>query len=118
MDLRSTSDEIRVFMEELVEHLKPVFPQYAAALASEIHGVKMTNERWNRIAAILASLAALPGRHFGQEEHDARNPALSAVVIAQKMASATFGGRCDIDSCLEIASFLAGDISQRFAKGT
>lgn len=103
-------------MEDLVEHLKPTFPLYAAALASEIHGYRMTNERWNRIAAILASLAALPGRHLGQAEHDARNPALSAIVVAQKMASATFGGRNDVDSSLEIAEYMVEDIRTRIEK--
>jgi hypothetical protein len=115
-DIRSASDRVRVFMEELVEHLKPRFPLYAAALAAEIHGYRMTNERWNRIAAILASLAALPGRHFGQEEHDARNPALSAIAVAQKMAAVTFGGRNDVGTSLDTAIYMVEEIEERIER--
>lgn len=119
MDERETSEHVRKFMLDLIEHLKPQFPSYAAALADQIHGTRMTNERWNRIAAILASLAPLPGRHFRQEEHDARNPALSAIVVAQKMASATFGGRRDAQSSLDLAVHLSDEIrAQLGPKGT
>jgi hypothetical protein len=119
MDERETSEYLRSFMVDLSEHLKSVFPQYSSALSGELHGTRMTNERWNRIAAILASLAALPGRHFGQEEHDARNPALSAIVIAQKMASVTFGGRRDAESSMSLAVHLADEIRAQIApKGT
>lgn len=116
MDERETSEHIRAFMVDLAEHLKPVFPHYAAALGGELFGTRLTNERWNRIAAILASLASLPGKHFGPEEHDARNPALSAVVIAQKMASATFGGRRDAESSLSLAAHLADEIKAQIQK--
>lgn len=113
MDERATSDRIKLFMQELAEYLKPTFPQYAAALAHEVHGTRMTNERWNRVAAILASLAALPGACFVREEHDARNPALSSVVIAQQMAVATFGGDRNVESNLSLAAYIADEISER-----
>lgn len=119
MDSRETSEQIRAFMQDLCEHLKPVFPQYAATLGNELFGTKLTNERWNRIAAILASLAALPGCHFGQAEHDARNPALSAIVIAQKMAYATFSERRDKGSTLDLALYLVEHIREQIElKGT
>jgi hypothetical protein len=119
MDERETSEHVRAFMVDLAEHLKPVFPQYATALSGELFGTRLTNERWNRIAAILASMAALPGKCFGPEEHDARNPALSAVVIAQKMASVTFGGRRDAESSLSLVVHLADEIRERMqSKGT
>lgn len=116
--ITDTSETVRSFMQGLADHLKPTFPQYAAALGGELFGTKLTNDRWNRIAAILASLAALPGRHFKMYEHDARNPALSAIVIAQKMAAATFGGRRDVTSCLEIAQYLIDEISERIGTGS
>lgn len=106
----STSTEVVQFMVFLSGHLKPTFPHYASALMDEVAGRKMTNERWNRIAAILSSLAALPGIHFGRDEHDARNPALSAVVVAQQMAAATFGGRNDVGNCLSLAVYVADEI--------
>lgn len=102
-------------MLRLADHISGQFPQYAAALRAEIHGRKLTNDRWNRIAAVLASLGALPGTAFAETEHDARNPALTAIVIAQKMASATFGGRNDVDSCMDLAVFLADEVSARIA---
>lgn len=115
----STSTEVVRFMVLLAGHLKPTFPHYAGALLDEVQGRKMTNERWNRVAAILASLAALPGYLFEQSEHDARNPALSAVVIAQKMASATFGGRNDVGLSLELARHIASELQEKLTpKGT
>jgi hypothetical protein len=108
----STSAEVVRFMMLLAEHLRPIFPHYASALLDEVQGRRMTNERWNRVAAILASLAVLPGYLLGKEEHDARNPALSAVVIAQTMASATFGGRNDVRSCLELVHYMVEDLKR------
>ena len=106
----STSTEVVRFMTLLAGHLKPTFPHYAGALLDEVQGRKMPNERWNRAAATLASLAALPGHLLEGDEHAARNPALSAVVIAQKMAQATFGGRSDAEGCLDLAKYMADEI--------
>ncbi len=115
MDITETSAYLGQFMLRLATHIEPHFPHYAIALRGEIHGRKLTNDRWNRIAAILSSLSALPGTCFGMEEHEARNPALSAVVIAQKMASATFGGR-NVDSYLDLAVYIADEITARIAQ--
>lgn len=101
---------VKAFMMDLAAHLKECFPYYAAALAGEVAGKKMTNDRWNRITAILSSLAALPGRFFTREEHDARNPALSAVTVAQAMASYTFGGRRSDPSTIEMAVWRSDEI--------
>lgn len=117
MEERNHSLEVVQFMGRLAAHIRPIFPQYAAALVDEIQGKKMTNEKWNRVAAILASLAALPGVHFRQEEHDARNPALSAIAVAQKMAAATFGGRGDSKGSLEFATWYAKEIDEMISKG-
>jgi hypothetical protein len=114
--VQSSAHVVR-FMVRLGEHLRPTFPQYAGALMDQIHGKKMTNDRWNRVAAILSSLAALPGTTFKQDEHDARNPALSAVVVAQRMASATFGGRNDVERCYDFAVYLSDEISPRLQTG-
>lgn len=110
-----TTDEeaalhVKTFMMDLVGHLKGCFPYYASALAGELAGKKMTNDRWNRITAILSSLAALPGRYLTREEHDARNPALSAVMVAQKMATYTFGGRGSGQRTMELAVWRADEI--------
>lgn len=116
-DTAETSACVVRFMIRIGEHLRPTFPQYARALLDEIQGKRMTNDRWNRVAAILSSLAALPGCTFGQDEHDVRNPALSAVLIAQKMASATFGGRSDVKQCYDLAVYLVDEISPRLQTG-
>lgn len=118
-ELRDTqSAHVVRFMIRLGEHLRPTFPQYAGALMDEVQGKKMTNDKWNRVAAILSSLAALPGTTFRSEEHDARNPALSAVAIAQKMAAATFGGHRNVDQCYEFAVYLSDDIAPRLKTGS
>jgi len=106
------------FMLRLGEHIRPTFPQYAGALMDEIQGKKMTNDKWNRVAAILSSLASLPGTTFRPEEHDVRNPALSAVAVAQKMAVATFGGQRNVDQCYEFAVYLSDEIAARLNTGS
>ena len=110
LDPEEASLHVKAFMMDMVGHLKPCFPYYATALAGELAGKKMTNDRWNRIQAILRSLAALPGTCFSREEHDARNPALSAVMVAQSMASYTFGGRGQSESTLSSAVYRADEI--------
>lgn len=116
LDERDTSISTVRFMQNLAEHLRPYFPHYAGVLLDEVNGKRMTNEKWNRVAAILSSLAALPGTCFLPEEHEARNPALSAVVIAQKMAYVSFGNRRDSNQCLELVMYLIDDIQKRFKK--
>lgn len=119
MEERDTqSAHVVQFMIRLGEHMRPTFPQYAGALLDEVQGKKMTNDKWNRVAAILSSLSSLPGVNFKQDEHDARNPALSAVAIAQKMAVATFGGHRNADQCYEFAVYLADDIASRLKTGS
>ncbi len=97
-------------MVRMAEYIRPVFPQYAGTLMDHVQGKKMTNDRWNAVAAILSSLGALPGRHFCELEHDTRNPALSAVVVAQKMAAITFGGRVDVEMTADFVEWLVKDI--------
>lgn len=117
MDLTEANAKLSRFLLRLADHMGTHFPHYASCLRDEICGRKMTNERWNRIAAILSSLSSLPGVAFNQDEHDARNPVLSAIVIAQKMASATFGGgRIDVKMCLELCDFLIAEIDHRMSK--
>jgi len=113
----NTSAEVVRFMIRLAAHLKPRFPAYAGAILDEVQGKRMTNDKWNRLAAVLSSLAAIPGSHLTREDHDARNPALAAVVVAQQMAAATFGGRIDpkerADFALWYSKEIDCDISQK-----
>ncbi len=116
MDLTEPNAKYSQFILRVADHLNTRFPQYASCLRDEIHGRKMTNDRWNNIAAILCSLAGLPGVAFNQSEHDVRNPALSAVVVAQKMASVTFGGgRVDVEMSLEFCDYIVAEIDERIS---
>lgn len=101
---------VKAFMMDLAGHLKGCFPYYAAALAGELAGKRMTNDRWNRVTAILSSLAALPGRFLTRDEHDSRNPALAAVTVAQAMAFYTFGGKRSDQSTVEMAVWRTDEI--------
>ncbi len=97
------------FMGRLAGYLATHFPHHSMALKSEIVGVKMTDSRWNRVAAVLASLHAVPGAGLSEVEHDARNAGLASIAIAQKMAASLFGGR-DPQSCRELAISIAEDV--------
>ena len=113
MELQDFSVQAGRFMLRVAEHIRPHFPQYASTLADQVQGRKMTNDRWNAVAAVLSSLGALPGTHFRPEEHDSRNPALAAVIVAQKMAAATFGGRVDVPMTLDFVGWLIKEIEDR-----
>jgi hypothetical protein len=80
-------------MDELVELLRPFFPFHAAAMSSELHGTKLTSDRWHRIAAAAASLHSIPGSALGPEEHDRRNLGLAGYNVALKMAAILFNSR-------------------------
>lgn len=80
------------------------FPYHGIALKSELEERRLTNDQWNKISAILASLRALPGIALIQEEHNVRNIVLSAIEIPRQMAQATFGVRGDERVYLERAN--------------
>lgn len=101
-----------VFMDRLASLLRTSFPLHSAALRSEVVGTRLTTDRWHRVASVLASLYAVPGFPLGSAEHDARNIALAAVVVAQKMAAASFGGR-DPAGCRDLALWRANELSGR-----
>ena len=99
-----------VFLDRIAAGLKPSFPLHAAALRGEVIGTRLTTDRWHRVAAVLASLHAVPGFPLGATEHDVRNAALAAIVVAQKMAAASFGGR-DPAGCRDFALWRANEIN-------
>lgn len=100
------------FIDRVAGVLKHSFPFHAAALRGEVIGTRLTTDRWNRIAALLASLHAVPGFTLGQREHDVRNLALAAIPVAQKMGAAGTGWRNPI-GCREVALWMADEISVR-----
>jgi len=102
--------EVTAFMDRLAAFLAPHFPGHAAALRGEIVGRRLTTDRWNRIAAVLASLYAVPGQFLLPEQHDARNAALAAVMVAQKMAAAGFVWR-DPEALRTTARWRAAEIT-------
>lgn len=100
------------FMESLSEALRERFPFHAMALRGEILGTRLTTDRWNRIAYVLASLHSVPGFPLTSDEHDVRRLGLQSVVVARKMAAASFGGR-DPVGCRELALWLAAEIGRK-----
>lgn len=105
------------FMERLAAFLDPHFPMHARLLRGETVGRRLTTDRWNRIAAALASLHAVPGAFLSPPQHSARNAALSAIVVAQKMAAAAFSWR-DPRAARDLAVWRAAEISGMMATPT
>lgn len=112
MDAAQANSTVGGFMERLAAFLSPHFPLHAAALRGEVIGTRLTTDRWNRVAAVLASLHAVPGQFLDAAQHGARNAALSAIVVAQKMAAAGFVWK-DPGRMWEFATWLATEISGR-----
>ena len=102
-------------MGRIAEWIRPHFPHHSSALRGEILGTKLTEERWHRVAAVIASLECIPGVPLTPYEHRVRNIALSSVGVAKKMASAKFGGR-DPDGCRSFAVWYAGEISDMMSR--
>lgn len=100
------------FMGLLSDALRGRFLFHAMALRGELLGTKLTAIRWNRIACVLASLHSVPGFPLTPDEHDVRRLGLQSVVVAQKMAAASFGGR-DPVGCREFALWLAAEIGRK-----
>ncbi len=107
------ADTTRAFMNALASWIAPRFPHHATAIQQELGRERLTTDRWNRIASLLAALHAMPGSELTPTEHDVRNIALSAVVVAQKMAAAGLGSTRDPDGCIDFAAWLAEEISGR-----
>lgn len=103
---------VRLFTANLATWLDPRFPHHALAIRGELDRDRVTTDRWNRIAAILASLHAIPGDSLTVAEHTVRNVALAAVMVAQKMAAAGLGCTRDPDRCIDLAAWRAAEIGE------
>lgn len=112
----SIRETVRLFMAGLASWIEPRFPHQAAAIRQELGRPRVTTDRWNRIAAVLASLHSVPGAGLGPDEHETRNAALAAIVVAQKMAAAGLGCIRDPDGCIDFAAWLAAEIRGRMAR--
>lgn len=75
---------------KLAYKISGVFPHHGFALRNELYGDVVTNERWRRAAAIIASLRALPGTDMTESEHEVRNLATAHMEVPNQMAQATF----------------------------
>lgn len=111
----SVSESVRLFMSALATWIEPRFPHQSSAIRQEL-GRRMTTDRWNRVAALLASLHAVPGITLVEAEHEVRNVALRAIVVAQKMAAAGLGCTRDPDGCVDFAAWLAAEIAVRMER--
>lgn len=66
----------------------------------------MTDQRWNRVADIIGSLASLPGTLLSEEAKHVRLHALCQGEAARAMARHRFGGKRAFGA-LELALFIA-----------
>lgn len=112
MEVADASREVVGFLVRLADRISGHFPHHAAALRGEIIGERLTNERWNRIAAILASFSSVPGATLCAEEHASRALALRAVAVTQKMAQARLSYREDPEYLGELATWMAREIDR------
>ncbi len=112
MEVADASREVVAFLVRLADRIAVHFPYHAAALRGEILGERLTNERWNRIAAILASFSSVPGATLSPEEHVAKALALRAVAVTQKMAQARLSYREDPVYLAEFAVWMAAEIDR------
>lgn len=69
---------------------------------------RMTDSRWNRVADIICSMAALPGTELPLESRHARLSALCAAEAARAMARHKFGGK-RADGALDLAVAIASE---------
>lgn len=109
---------VRDGLMALADRIEPFFPLHAKAIRDEMtHWTlrddgtwegsprKMTDSRWNRVADIICSLAALPGHLFSVEARHARLEALCRVEAPRAMARHYFGGQ-RAEGALELAEWL------------
>lgn len=110
--IAEANSSVKEFMTRLSAYIKDAFPHQAMALNGELAGTRLTVDRWNRIAAVLASLHSVPGYTLGPEEHDRRNAGLAAVHVATRMAGALLGAHHSEDF-LEFAVWRARDLNEQ-----
>lgn len=101
--------------------IEPFFPLQAKAVRDELtlwtmddsgewrgQPRRMTDSRWNRVADIICSLAALPGALLTLEANRARLKALCVAEAPRAMARHCFGGRHS-ESALDLALFIVDE---------
>ena len=116
VDSKAISERVAQSLIGLAYRISLHFPHHGLALKEELEGRNLTNERWNRTAAILASLRALPGIALTNPEHKTRNIALGAIEIPRQMAVATFNIQNDDDSYFEQADLWAKELEGELLK--
>lgn len=109
--------EVAAMFCSVAEQIQPIYPHHAEALYGELVDTILTNERWNRIAALFASLSAIPGACLVGEEHDLRNLALSCVDVAKRMAHLAFGAKRPLE-LMEFVRWRTAELNATLAEGT
>lgn len=102
----------------LADTIEPHFPHHAKCIRDEmlvwrlVDGTwsstarNMTDSRWNRLADIVCSMAAMPGRFLPIEARHIRLSALCLAESARAMARHRFGGKRAFGA-LELAVHIA-----------
>lgn len=108
----TTTAALLQYMRDVADLIEPFFPWHSVALRGEIHGQKMTSDRWKRVAAVLSSLSSISGLLLTQSEHLARNAGLQARNIANEMSFALFGAK-DPSARMQFVAWWVTDVSGR-----
>lgn len=111
-------------MMKVAERLKTFFPHHSKCMLDELlvwtmdenkewtsSPRNMTDQRWNRLADIICSMASLPGTAMPIEARHIRLSALCAGEAARAMARHRFGGKRAFGA-LELAVAIAEEHSE------
>lgn len=99
-------------MARLADWISPCFPHQSMAMRQEL-GRRMTADRWNRVAFLLASLHPIPGEGFTAHEHELRSMALAVIPVAQWMAAGTLGVTKYPDECFRSAAHRSSELDRK-----
>lgn len=109
-------------MLTLADTLEPVFPHHAKCIRDELlkwtlvdgewksSRRVMTETRWNRLADVIGSMAAMPGTLLEQDSKHVRLRALCAAEAPRAMARVCFGGKRG-HGALDLAVDIAAEYS-------
>jgi hypothetical protein len=88
------------------------FPLHAEAVRGELQAIRVTDSRWSRILATLASLRCVPGPLLNDEEKESRAHGLRLMALVEKMVCITSGmGR--VDDALQCAEWFGDELLER-----
>lgn len=113
MTVASAAASAAAMLVSLADHIATTFPHHSSAIKGEVVGTRLTNDRWNRISAILRSLMTIPHDLLSFDEREARIKAISAVDATLRMAKITFGTKEPTEYDLSFVEWWSSIISDK-----